>query len=180
VYVHDATLMAKTPFELSAAPEFPLTVLLNLYWSRMRISHRKRVDRLEIALSKHREGFRVFEHSRSISDASEKATNALLEMCHRWVSADRTLSVPRLAECCRSQKVSHRSPLFKKFKTIGDNASRLYEFSYNLPCRVDALYECAKLTDEVLKALIKERRIYRFISDSELKTVIQSVRKQPT
>jgi hypothetical protein len=145
----------------------------------MRISHRKRVDRFEAALSKNREGFRVFEHSRSISDASEKATNAFLEMCHRWVAADEKLNVTRFAECCRGQKISQRSPLFRKFKTIGDNAGRLYEFSYCLPCRLDALYECAKIDSETLKALIKEGRIHRFITDGELRKVVRSLKQPP-
>jgi hypothetical protein len=142
----------------------------------MRISHRKRIDKLDRALSKNRESFKGFEHKRSISDASEKVTNSLLELSHRWVAAERNLHPPRFEECCRSQKVTPRSPVLKKLKTIGADASRLYDFSYNLPCRIDALYECAKLTSETLKTLIKEGRMHRFITDAELKKVIRSLK----
>lgn len=141
----------------------------------MRISHRKRVDKLDRALSKSRDGFRVFEHDRSISDASEKVTNSILELGHRWVAADKNLQTTRFEQCCRSQKVTSRSPVLKKLKAIGDNAGRLYELSYHLPCGIDALYECAKLTTDMLKTLIKEQRIHRFMTDAELKKVIRSL-----
>lgn len=71
----------------------------------MRISHRKSVDKLQRALSKNREGYRVFEHDRSISDASEMITKGILQLGSRWVAAEKSLQPPRYEQCRRSQRV---------------------------------------------------------------------------
>jgi DNA-binding TFAR19-related protein (PDSD5 family) len=141
---------------------------------KMRLTHRKRKDRLEALLLKSNESAEAYEHSRGISYASKGVVTAIIVMCQRLVKAEKNLTPVRFDEFCRSQKLSKRSSLFKKFKVIGNNGRRLFDHSFYLPCSLDSLYQCASLKEGSLQDLIKEGRIHRFITDAELKTVIRS------
>jgi len=149
----------------------------------MKTTHRKSRDKLREAIVKSSENLdathEAFELSRSFSAASKGVVTDIIVMCQRLVGAEKALSPVRFDEFCRDQKLSKRSSLFRKCKTVGNNGRRLFEHSYYLPARLDALAECAGLEEDRLEDLIKKGRIHRFITDAELKKVIQSVQPPP-
>jgi hypothetical protein len=125
------------------------------------------------------EGLKAFELARGCSQASMAVTNSMITFCRKMVQAEQELPQVRLAEFYRSIKLSKRSSTFRQFRMVGSNARQLYNHAYHLPCRLSALYECARLKEEVLEELVKAGRIHRFMTDAELKQTIKSYRPSP-
>jgi hypothetical protein len=112
--------------------------------------------------------------ARNCSASSFAVTNHTISLCGTMFEAEKRLSKLRFDEFCRRLKLSKRSSIFKKFRIIGSNASRLYRYAYHLPVQLNALYECARLADDDLEALVKAGRIHISITDGELMKVIRS------
>ena len=118
--------------------------------------------------------------ARNYSVSSLAVTNHTITLCGTIFEAEKKLSKVRFDEFCRRLRLSKRSSIFQKFRTIGSNAGRLYRHSRDLPVQLNALYECARLKGDVLEALVKEGRIHTSITDGELKKVIRSNNQAPT
>jgi hypothetical protein len=125
------------------------------------------------------EELKASDFDRRYSAASMAVTNRTIQMCETLVEAEQALSTVRFNELCRSQKLSKRSSTFRKFRSVGSNARRLYSHAYYLPFQLNALYECARLKEETLVALVNAGRIHRSMTDAELKKAIRSDQPLP-
>jgi hypothetical protein len=85
------------------------------------------------------EQLKVSDFVRRYSMASMAATNRAIQMCQTMVEAEKKLTPIRFDEFCRVLKLSKRSSTFRKFRTIGSNARRLFPYARYLPHQLATL-----------------------------------------